>query len=110
MHQLRRGGVTGLQAVCSADGAGFGRREALALALGVVPLLAAPGRASAAKEKTAEDAARFTRQMAIVKFTATIDDATNKALKMVPFCRCFPLFMDCVATALASMPCSADLA
>ena len=89
VHQLRRGGVTGLQACSGADGAGFGRRKALALALGVVPLLSAPGRASAAKEKTAEDAARFTRQMAIVKFTATIDDATSKALKMVLFRRCF---------------------
>lgn len=109
-HQLRRGGVTGLRAVCSGEeGAGLGRREALALALGVVPLLGAPGLASAAKDKKAveDDAARLIRQMNIVKFTATIDDATNKALKMVPCrrspcCRCDCLLLPPWPSRLAS--------
>ena len=67
-----------------ADVEGVGRREALALALGIAQTLAAPGQALAADANAKDEAAaRVAKQMAIVKFTRTIDDATNQALKLV---------------------------
>ena len=67
-----------------ADVEGVGIREALALALGIAQTLAAPGQALAADANAKDEAAaRVAKQMAIVKFTRTIDDATNQALKLV---------------------------